>query len=1502
MKQTNNQSYLRALLHVAVLSLMAALLLSGCSSGGGSSSSGSTAVTLNLGGSARAVSNIIPAQIQSFTVVAKDAAGTVVAGPATATRPTLSLQLSVPNGSGITFTLTAFDAAGKTIYTGTSTSQTLDGSPTTVSVLMQMLLKGVAAAGAPLPNTTITLRDTTGHTATVTTNASGQYTITLPATFTLPLLIEAPRSALAGVAQTQLISITQQAGVANVTILTSLITAKALGAANNAAIQRRFQSSARSITPAALSTEAHKIMQSLGLTNITQLADKNPLNDDTFIANGKGLDGVMDTLKLVEKDLDGDGKKDIVLVSRTATASPILSVQSRTATQATRGAGSLVLSGAALKGDTLADGTVITDSDVVIMKKGAATPSVLAMGSNLTTLGFTPEQLNKLTDIILSAAEDAGVDISNTANATQLKQFMLKMLQNISPLNNSTITLNDSLIKGFGTTAEGILTSQVTTNGGFKTSFNPTLAAESAAPLTTATTIGGSASDGGPLVGSTVTVTDATGTIIGTGITDSTAHYSVVISATATLPLIITITGGIDQVTGAASGLAVKTAVTSPLSTVSTINANANPLTTIAVASAIANGGLTAANLTAAVASVRNALGFGLEITSNPISTVVSGANVSSVVKANEAVAELIRRSAVSSGKTLTQIITAMAEDLTDGVLDAKSRSGTTATQISANISALILVKVAEISIELMTNTLEITDAAGNTVVTAANSSAVLDTAARLSNNSITPTVTVANVPLPAIFIQQTKVAVSIAKILAGNNAALTTLSTDVGVLTAGVVPSASAITALRTALTNAATALATASTNAKNGIGVTSAIAAVASTSSQSWNILKKNGNTVTALAQFKSAMAANPADFEAVIGYCTTQAADLLSNTNFRALMATWTTDSGASLPTAAAMAMNLANKTKPAVNWIKKIQQLAVTGTQIQADGFVNVMPVLNTCITHLESALAAGFSNQLVSNPPGLGHTPIMVDADDVNLMLAMMYGARSEIYWLDAYNWDTDVNNDGIKDTTPITTIIQGTSYQYRTINIDPKRVFSDPTFFTLRTSGAIFTTGLSDLTQSLTDIRASIAKASTALVSFNGNSARAASTTHLFYYQTPANVAQNLTDITNAGLALTTAGYSRKFKQLDGTLLTGTIRADLAYTGTTPWNRSVLPISTLAYDLTPNLIASQRNNSPVYFDDGAGNIVKSNLYFGAYPSTTMNGVLSGGTTLDKHDQYSRPIKTIVLNIAGTPVVRFRNYSDTTGSHSVSWPGGILSDGTNAFALKVDDNKTVGTFSYTLYAVNVSTGALTPAIGSVTTGSLSGGIHGSGTMVGSNVFMPINSNGFNSSSGFWDIGAGSIIATTPPTNIGWSANILRASGTGGLVHWYHGNTNQSNQFVALTSSTTNGAMSVRERYNYSGLGFSASPVGTDSTLGWLVFDPGNRRLMRVILGTTPTGTTPKSAKVFYAPLFAGRGGYTSGSFHLVNGQFIDMKRFPKVEVYALPALGSFPALSTTDVTP
>ena len=141
---------------VRALVWIMALALAGCgadSGGGGTTANGptsavaagSTSVTISLGQSVAAGAinavGVIPAGIQSMTVEALDATGAVIAGPATANAPGLTVTLSVPNANGIQFRVLAFsalNAGGTKLYEGLSVPQNLTGTAVTVPVKMNL--------------------------------------------------------------------------------------------------------------------------------------------------------------------------------------------------------------------------------------------------------------------------------------------------------------------------------------------------------------------------------------------------------------------------------------------------------------------------------------------------------------------------------------------------------------------------------------------------------------------------------------------------------------------------------------------------------------------------------------------------------------------------------------------------------------------------------------------------------------------------------------------------------------------------------------------------------------------------------------------------------------------------------------------------------------------------------------------------------------------------------------------------------------------------------------------------------------------------------------------------------------------------------------------------------------------------------------------------------------------------------------------------------------------
>jgi len=347
------------------------------------------------------------------------------------------------------------------------------------------------------------------------------------------------------------------------------------------------------------------------------------------------------------------------------------------------------------------------------------------------------------------------------------------------------------------------------------------------------TTVSGSAGDG-PVVNGAVTVVDANGNAVTTTpanpLTDPyTAKFTFTVPSGTVTPLVITVSGGRDIVSGAQQDFPLTTAVTA-LPANGAVTGNANPLSTIAVATAMALGGgkLTTADLYTATSNVLGAMGFGLPSTIDPISTTVDATNVAQILKANEAAAEMIRRTATKTGKGVDAIVTELANDLTSGAIDGKVKAGIAGITVSPYTAAAALVQQVQVSVETLANKLTVTDVYGVAIPSAANFTATLNSALK----AIQPTATgasadIAQVASDSAFLTQTSTAINVANALTGGaNASLNTLQATVSALAPGQVPTTVQLTALNTDLYAANNAITTAQNNASTGTNTTTALA----------------------------------------------------------------------------------------------------------------------------------------------------------------------------------------------------------------------------------------------------------------------------------------------------------------------------------------------------------------------------------------------------------------------------------------------------------------------------------------------------------------------------------------------------------------------------------------------------------------------------------------------------------------------------------------------------
>lgn len=248
--------------------------------------------------------------------------------------------------------------------------------------------------------------------------------------------------------------------------------------------------------------------------------------------------------------------------------------------------------------------------------------------------------------------------------------------------------------------------------------------------------ISGSVGDG-PIVGATVSIYGQDGTLIDKQVSDASANYRLRIKAQGKMyPLTVTAEGGTDLVTGGKPDFALVSVAAQPW----VKNVNLNPFTTIVVETAQRMpGGLTLNNVDLARVAVDRHLNFGLDarVFPNPITTTVDNSNVAMIVKASEAVGEVIRRAhyalrAQESALSADKIIQRIASDLADGTLDGKGAAGT-----HLRTTAVVQMVSAQVLIESLSNNLRV----GGVSATAALDDAIRSIQSGTSNDALSGSV-----------------------------------------------------------------------------------------------------------------------------------------------------------------------------------------------------------------------------------------------------------------------------------------------------------------------------------------------------------------------------------------------------------------------------------------------------------------------------------------------------------------------------------------------------------------------------------------------------------------------------------------------------------------------------------------------------------------------------------------------------------------------------------------
>ena len=253
--------------------------------------------------------------------------------------------------------------------------------------------------------------------------------------------------------------------------------------------------------------------------------------------------------------------------------------------------------------------------------------------------------------------------------------------------------------------------------------------------------LSGSVGDG-PVTGATIDVWNSNGEMIGSVRSDNTASFESTLRVKGNeYPLLLKVRGGVDLVTGRAPDFQMVSVMQKQSNKKrSNKQVNINPFTTLIVKIAESMpGGLSTDNISEASAIVTEKMSFGLDpsVVVDPITTAVTEENVANVVKASEALGEMVRRtsdllSRAGSPVSGDAVIAALSADMTDSFLDGQGSSGTVpAITVVANVVS------GQVLVEALSNNLKV----DGVVATSVMDQSIKTTRPRVSSSQLTGSV-----------------------------------------------------------------------------------------------------------------------------------------------------------------------------------------------------------------------------------------------------------------------------------------------------------------------------------------------------------------------------------------------------------------------------------------------------------------------------------------------------------------------------------------------------------------------------------------------------------------------------------------------------------------------------------------------------------------------------------------------------------------------------------------
>ena len=187
-------------------------------------------------------------------------------------------------------------------------------TPPVVTPSHAFAISGVVATGAPVANAQVMVFDKKGGSTSATTDASGNYSVTVPAGAVPPFVLEARKGDLVLVS-----AISKAAGTANITSLTNLMAARLAPNGNPQSLKQAIQDGTATVNKPQLDAKVQEVRTILKPL-IEALGDTtNPLTGQ-FAADGTGHDRLLDNVRVNIRPAGSTSNIEVTVISKPVSA------------------------------------------------------------------------------------------------------------------------------------------------------------------------------------------------------------------------------------------------------------------------------------------------------------------------------------------------------------------------------------------------------------------------------------------------------------------------------------------------------------------------------------------------------------------------------------------------------------------------------------------------------------------------------------------------------------------------------------------------------------------------------------------------------------------------------------------------------------------------------------------------------------------------------------------------------------------------------------------------------------------------------------------------------------------------------------------------------------------------------------------------------------------------------------------------------------------------------